>query len=352
MRRHRPDTTSCVRPESALEHVRSASACVARLAEHARRRTRPPCRRRARAARPPVRPNAPSPARARPDRRRLLVVVGRDDVERDAAAARGSRAAAATSTRGSAAAQAGAPNLLARPLLRPLGVRVRSTSWSTASSARVELDELARSRSRSRAAGDPVAVAELELDLVPASVHSILCRPRCGRCSVSTGPPSAVAQSTASVELRRKTSWPPGRSSRAASGIHFVRVAPDRRAVLGERRGRTTRPAARLLGVRLDELSPSPNSASMPPRGLELRRRHVDADDARAARRQPRAEVRGAAAELDDVLAVDVGQHADLRLRGRAPMPQAISSSDHASCARASVYSAFAFVHASRLTAR
>src|SRR4029077_9843840 len=53
----------------------------------------------------------------------------------------------------------------------------------------------------------------------------------------------------------------------------------------------------------------------------ELRRREVDADDAGAATREPRAEVRGSAPELDDVLAVDVRQDLDLRLAGvsRAP---------------------------------
>ena len=44
--------------------------------------------------------------------------------------------------------------------------------------------------------------------------------------------------------MRRNTSSPPGRSSRAASGTIQVRVGPDRRRRSRRRRGRSTRPAA------------------------------------------------------------------------------------------------------------
>ena len=55
-----------------------------------------------------------------------------------------------------------------------------------------------------------------------SSGHSIRCSPNCGRSSRSPTFPSGSsgAQSTHSVEFRRNTSSPPGRSSRAASGIH------------------------------------------------------------------------------------------------------------------------------------
>ena len=83
-------------------------------------------------------------------------------------------------------------------------------------------------------------------------------------------------------------------------------------------------------------------------RGRELRRRHVDADGPGAALREPGRDVCRAAAELDDVEAVDVAEAAERRLR-TPKTPQVISSSAHFALARASVYSAFACVQSSRL---
>src|SRR5207253_10179502 len=59
-----------------------------------------------------------------------------------------------------------------------------------------------------------------------------------------------------------------------------------------------------------------------PPRGLELRRGEVDAHHARrAALLQPRAEVPRPAAELDDLLADDVGQDLHALLTGTTHPP-------------------------------
>ena len=53
------------------------------------------------------------------------------------------------------------------------------------------------------------------------SVQSIRSSPRCGRWRDVVTFPSCGMQSTDSVEFRRNTSSPPGRSRRAASGIHL-----------------------------------------------------------------------------------------------------------------------------------
>ena len=87
-----------------------------------------------------------------------------------------------------------------------------------------------------------------------------------------------------------------------------------------------------------------PRLRAAAPRRLELRRREVDADDARAAPREPGAEVRRPAAELDDVLARRRRRGTPHLRLGSPHIPQVISSRAQASRARASVYSAFAFV--------
>src|SRR5439155_24622360 len=92
-----------------------------------------------------------------------------------------------------------------------------------------------------------------------------------------------------------------------------------RGAVFGDREIERSPGKAGRLRIRLDELETEPVLRVHPARGLELRRRDVDADDApRAAPFQPGRDIRGAAAELDDVLAANVGQDLDLAL-GRVP---------------------------------
>src|SRR5262249_13014103 len=92
------------------------------------------------------------------------------------------------------------------------------------------------------------------------------------------------------------------------------RTGPHRRAVLRvadvERRVGQRHVLARRLHEREIEAGLPLHS----PRGLELRRRRVDADDARAATREPGGEVRRPAAELDDVETVDVAENVQLGL--------------------------------------
>jgi hypothetical protein len=74
-----------------------------------------------------------------------------------------------------------------------------------------------------------------------------------------------------------------------------------------------------MLGVGLDQLEPEMELGVARARRLQLRGSHVDADDAaRTAALEPGTDIRRPAAELDDVLAGDVGKDAQLGL-GHAP---------------------------------
>ena len=147
----------------------------------------------------------------------------------------------------------------------------------------------------------------------PPSGHSIRCKPNCGRCNDSLAGTSSSEQRITSVELRRNTSRPPGRSSRAASGI--------------QRYGSTQIDAPNSETTR-SKLAPGRpvSAASASTRGTRSRSRpscggplelcgcDVDADRPSAELGEPRGEVRRAAAELADVEAVDVTEHVQLRL--------------------------------------
>ena len=207
------------------------------------------------------------------------------------------------------------PDLLARPLARPLERhelearrRVRGRPAARAAP---------RPRSRSRAAGDHLAVGEVELDrgavgVVPLDPvePELRAREAVGRDS----PRRRAEQSTSSGELVRKTSRPPGRSSRAASAIQRS----------GRTRGSRRTPRARSRSSRRAAAPPRrrPRRAGTRGRARPACARAVAswlvdwsiADRPRAAAGEPGREVGGAAAELDRVEAVDVGQRADLRL--------------------------------------
>ena len=212
-----------------------------------------------------VRTDRALPARARHGidvAGRSLVVVGRDDVERDPQLLE-DRAPLRRRRREQSgdAAAATRHRLRARQisshgqLLRPLGARSGSTSCVRSRSRRVELDELDRSRSRSRAAG--------------GSSRRGRAGTRSSSASVPVDPVQAALrplQRLASVRRRRSRR---ARERRVAEedepaagaqqprrlGDPLVRVAPDRGAVLGERRGRRTRPGRPVSSAfGLDEL--------------------------------------------------------------------------------------------------
>src|SRR5207249_1269706 len=79
----------------------------------------------------------------------------------------------------------------------------------------------------------------------------------------------------------------------------LVRIAPDRGAVFRDREIEGGSRKTGGFGVRLHELQAEPGLCVHPPRGFELRRRDIDADDSPgAAPFQPGRDVSGAAPEL------------------------------------------------------
>ena len=107
-------------------------------------------------------------------------------------------------------------------------------------------------------------------------------------------------------------------------GDPAVRIDPDAGAVLRDDEIEALVGKPRRGGVGLEQGELEPVLALQLARRLELRRRHVDADRPGAAASQPRRDVRGAAAELEHVRAVqlDPGERAQLGL-GNAPDPPA-----------------------------
>src|SRR5206468_7682688 len=149
------------------------------------------------------------------------------------ATGRGSPAAAATSTRGSAGAKAGAPNLFARPLLRPLGARMVVVVVDRGL-RRVELVELLDLEAVRAQESDPVAVAELELDLVRVGpfdlVESALrTLQRLHRAALG----GRTQHGERRVAQEHEQAARPQQPRRL--GDPLVGIAPDRRAVLRER---------------------------------------------------------------------------------------------------------------------
>ena len=123
------------------------------------------------------------------------------------------------------------------------------------------------------------------------------------------------------MPLTRNTSSPPGRSSRAASGIQRYGSAQIDAPYSEIARSNDASAQRDVLGARLEQRELEPEPLLHRPRGLELRGRHVHADRPGAQPREPCRHVRGPAAELDRVLAGDLRERAELRLRERATRP-------------------------------
>src|SRR5262249_41793141 len=87
-------------------------------------------------------------------------------------------------------------------------------------------------------------------------------------------------------------------------GDPAIRVGPDRGAVLRDDEVERCVCQRHVLSERLHELEPEPKALLTATSRRELSGSRVDADDPRSSRLlQPGAEVRGAATELDDLLA-------------------------------------------------
>ena len=95
-----------------------------------------------------------------------------------------------------------------------------------------------------------------------------------------------------------------------------VRVAPDARAVLGDREAKAVVSERRLLGVPVMQRERNAVLGLESTCGRELRLRVVDANRARTAPRQPGGDIARATPELDCVETSDRSrQHANLSLR-------------------------------------
>src|SRR5215211_3565908 len=128
-------------------------------------------------------------------------------------------------------------------------------------------------------------------------------------------------QSSCSVEPRMKTSSPPSRRSRAASGIHFA-GSHQMDAPYSEKARSNDSPGKPVSSaLAWTNSSPRPCSSFMR-RAVSSCAGDIDADDPLRPRAlEPGTPVRRATAELDDSLAVDVGEHAQLTLGDRPLAP-------------------------------
>ena len=126
--------------------------------------------------------------------------------------------------------------------------------------------------------------------------------------------------STSKGPLPRKISRPPGRRTRAASGIQ--RYGSHQMAAPYSLIARSNAGVGDgyRLGAAVDQREVEVMLVLKGARGRELVLRQVDADGPRPAARQPRRDIGGAAAQLDGVEPMDVGEEMRLGLRN-APYP-------------------------------
>ena len=219
--------------------------------------------------------------------------------------------------------EAGDPDLLGRPAMRPF--RRHPLVARGGALGRLELVQRLDREAAAAQQRDELAVGQVELDRAVAPLERRM--PNCGSASASPeGSSSSCIVSRTSGVLVRNHSHPPGRRRRAASGIHASgshhRLAPySEIAMSKESSGSGTASALPSMSGKSQAVLGLQRA-----RGRELLRRHVDADRSRAAARQPRRDVGRAAAELDHVAPVDLGQRARLA-SGISHVPQVISSS-------------------------
>ena len=138
------------------------------------------------------------------------------------------------------------------------------------------------------------------------------------------GRPAAPRRACRAIDERRvarKTRRPPGRRSRAASGIQRYGSAQMDAPYSETARSKLASGSGTSSALASTSGNSSPVSPAAP-RGLELRRGDVDADRPRTTTGEPRRDVRRAAAELDHV-------HAGRRRRARRARSRGCSSTPH-----------------------
>src|SRR5512145_743084 len=169
---------------------------------------------------------------------------------------------------------------------------------------------------------DPLSVRAEELDAVlegPRDATEILLRP--------LQPLAGIARLVGCAEDHehavREKDEPAVRAKEPRRLRHpSLRIAPQARAVLGDREVEGRVRKRYLFGAGLDQRELDLPLRHDAPRRLELSGRDVDPDRPSASRREPRREVRGATAELDDVEPGDVAEDTGLGF-GHAEDPPA-----------------------------
>ena len=154
------------------------------------------------------------------------------------------------------------------------------------------------------------------------SLHSKRRMPNCGRASAS--PDGSSSSCMVSMHQRRVGEEPEptaGSQETGRLGNPRLGIAPQAGAVLRDRDVEGVVGQRHRLGAALDEREVESVLGLQRASGGELLRRDVDAHRARPAARQPGRDVGRAAAELDHVAPVDLGQRVQARLgdRPRAP---------------------------------
>src|SRR3954470_401531 len=177
------------------------------------------------------------------------------------------------------------PDLFVRPLARPLGRDVRVVRVCLRTLGRIKLDETLDLEAVLVQQVDPLAVAEMELDLLrvaPLDATQVALRPQqtFGR---------AVEIHAERDERRAAQEDQPPAGSQEARRLRdpAVRVGPDRGAVLGVHHVERLVGKRNILAVRFDQGEIEARLLLHPARGRELRRGRGAADDARPTAREP-----------------------------------------------------------------
>jgi len=162
--------------------------------------------------------------------------------------------------------------------------------------------------------GDPVAVREVELDAVVVRVGDLAQPALVADEAVLRGAGVRRAQG-AQQRVGEEDQPAAGAQQARRLGDPGVRVAPERRAVLGDREIEARVSERHVLGAGVDQRELEAVLRLHLARGGELVLGDVHAHRPRPGPRQPRRHVRGPAAQLDHVEALDRRQGAHLRVR-------------------------------------
>ena len=173
---------------------------------------------------------------------------------------------------------------------------------------------------------DPLAVAGVELDPSPRSCQAVCLALRVGQFLAGGGGGAQGDQDGGGVEHQFPAS---SQQSGEVSGTQRAGSHPQAGAAFGDGQVETARRQRDISSVGLDEREGDAEPVLAAAGGL-LAGRGSRRPGRPAPRRASQARsVRRSAAELDDVQAADVAEHAELLAWGTLKMPQVMSSAAH-----------------------